>query len=180
MRRLTTCGCGAQREVLPERNMDLQPLESLTSSTTSGGAWTDGYIKCMEKAVVSWNGISPVGNSVLCYMMPGESFVRIGRMTPKEWQLHVQRDHLPFRRDCRHCVQAASGRPHRRITHRSAYVLSADVAGPFRSRGKSTDTNQHRFMLVCAYQFPRLPGTSEKQTESVDEDRGAGIGEVFL
>ena len=159
-------------------NMNMRSIEPLTSSTTSGGAWTDDYIKCVESAVMSWNGFAE-GDSVLCYMLPGENFVRIGKMTAKEWQLHVQRDHLPFRRDCRHCVQAASGRPHRRVTHRSAYVLSADVAGPFRSKGKATDTNQHRFMLVCAYQFPRLPGTSEVQEESVEEDRGAGIGEMF-
>eukprot|EP00439_Symbiodinium_sp_Y106_P056549 s616_g7.t3 len=65
---------------------------------------------------------------------------------------------------------------HRRVAHKSAYVLSADVAGPFRVKGVSTETNQHRFMLVCAYQFPKLPGTPETQHESLDEDTGAGAG----
>ena len=67
-------------------------------------------------------------------------------------------------------------RPHRRVAHKSAYVLSADVAGPFRVKGVSTETNQHRFMLVCTYQFPKLPGTSETQHEPLDEDTGAGAG----
>eukprot|EP00439_Symbiodinium_sp_Y106_P072982 s3287_g13.t1 len=73
-------------------------------------------------------------------------------------------------------------RPHRRVAHKSAYVLSADVAGPFRVKGVSTETNQHRFMLVCAYQFPKLPGTSETQHEPLDEDTGggAGIGDLLF
>ena len=167
------CGRGATGT-----NLELQSLRSLSSSTTPQGTWTDGYVRCIENAVVSWNGF-PLGESVLCYMLPGERAVRIGKMTAKEWQLHVQRDHLPFRRDCRHCVQAASGRPHRRVTHRSAYVLSADVAGPFRTKGRSTDTNQHKFMLVCAYQFPRLPGTPEVSLEPTKEDDGGGLGDFF-
>ena len=167
------CGRGATGT-----NLELQSLRSLSSSTTPQGTWTDGYVRCIENAVVSWNGF-PLGETVLCYMLPGEKAVRIGKMTAKEWQLHVQRDHLPFRRDCRHCVQAASGRPHRRVMHRSAYVLSADVAGPFRTKGRSTDTNQHKFMLVCAYQFPRLPGTPEVPLEPTKEDDGGGLGDFF-
>eukprot|EP00439_Symbiodinium_sp_Y106_P083529 s1339_g23.t1 len=170
---LIQCGRGATGT-----NMDLQSARGLTSTTTSSGTWTDSYVQCMKNAVASWNGFPP-GDSVLCYTLPGEKAVRIGKMTAKEWQLHVQRDHLPFRRDCRHCVQASSGRPHRRILHRSAYVLSADVAGPFRTKGRSTDTNQHKFMLVCAYQFPRLPGTPEVQLESTQEDKEAGLGGFF-
>ena len=137
-------------------NMDLHSARAVTSTTTSSGTWTDSYIQCLEKAICSWNGFPP-GESILCYMLPGESAVRIGKMTPKEWQLHVQRDHLPFRRDCKHCVQASSGRPHRRVKHRSAYVLSADVAGPFRTKGRSTDTN--------------LPGALERYPQVAGRNR---------
>ena len=34
-------------------------------------------------------------------------------------------------------------------------------------------------MLVCAYQFPRLPGTPEVQLESTEEDKGGGLGDMF-
>ena len=33
---------------------------------------------------------------------------------------------------------------------------------------------------MCAYQFPRLPGTSEVQAEPTEEDEGLGVGELFL
>ena len=42
-------------------NMDLQPTEGLTSSTTSTGAWTNDYIAHLEKAVNSWTGFSSGG-----------------------------------------------------------------------------------------------------------------------
>ena len=61
-------------------NMDLQLTEGLTSSTTSTGTWTNDYIAHIEKAVNSWTGFSS-GESVLCYMLPGEATTRIGKMT---------------------------------------------------------------------------------------------------
>ena len=82
------------------------------------------------------------------------------KMTPEELQLHVKRDHLPYRKDCRHCIQSAAGRPHRRTSHRSVYVLSIDVAGPFRHRGKDRSGSKFKFMLVASYQFPKLPETA--------------------
>ena len=161
-------------------NMDLEGLEGLTRTTNASGVWTDEFVKCVGAAVNAWNGFS-LGESILCSLEVDRALsASLGKMTAKEWQLHVRRDHIPYRKDCRHCVQASAGKPHRRVSHRSAYVLSADVAGPFRSKGVDTETNQHRFMLVCAYQFPKLPETSAKEHESVEEDTGAGIGDLFL
>ena len=161
-------------------NMNLQALGSLTSTTTTFGVWFKEYTQMIGDAVTAWTGF-PLHESVLCSLAAG-STMWASKMTAKEWQLHVSRDHIPFRKDCRHCVQSAAGRPHRRVAHKSAYVLSADVAGPFRVKGVSTETNQHRFTLVCAYQFPKLPGTSETQHEPLDEDTGggAGIGDLLF
>ncbi|CAE7711468.1 GIP [Symbiodinium sp. CCMP2592] len=155
-------------------NMYLEALNLLTSTTTTSGVWASEYAQAIGEAVNAWTGFS-VHESVLCSVAAGPPPISC-KMTAKEWQLHVSRDHIPFRKDCKHCVQSAAGRPHRRVTHKSAYVLSADVAGPFRVKGVNTETNQHRFMLVCAYQFPKLPGTPDAQHESVDDDTGAGAG----
>ena len=94
----------------------------------------------------------------------------------EEWQLHVKRDHLPYRKDCRHCIQAASGRPHRRTSHRSAYVLSIDVAGPFRDRGKDMGGSKYKVMLVASYQqFPKLPETATSPpAKEVEAEMGGG------
>ncbi|CAE7691977.1 unnamed protein product [Symbiodinium sp. CCMP2592] len=136
-------------------NMYLEALNSLTSTTTTSGVWASEYAQAIGEAVNAWTGFS-VHESVLCSVAAGPPPISC-KMTAKEWQLHVSRDH-------------------RRVTHKSAYVLSADVAGPFRVKGVNTETNQHRFMLVCTYQFPKLPGTPDAQHESVDDDTGAGAG----
>ena len=58
-----------------------------------------------------------------------ESSPDLRRMTAEQgWRLHVQRDHVPFRKDCEQCVMSlGTGRPHRRTKQKSAYVLSVDV-----------------------------------------------------
>ena len=78
-----------------------------------------------------------------------------------EWKLHLQNDHLPYRRDCRVCVERASGRPHRRISHPSAYSLAVDLAGPFRSVG----AGGYKYLMVGCYRFPRLSGGAKAEEE---------------
>ena len=53
------------------------------------------------------------------------------------WKLHVQRDHVWYRKDCEQCVMSMGvGRPHRRTKQKSAYVLSVDVGGPLRATSR--------------------------------------------
>ena len=62
-------------------------------------------------------------------------------------QEHIEKGHVPFRKDCRACVGGAGKtRPHRRVKRPEAAALSADIVGPFKP-GK----NKERFMLVAAY-----------------------------
>ena len=159
-------------------NFNGRLLYNVASTTASSGKWTDEYVEWMGEAVNGWTGYS-LHDSILCSVAVDKEDIKLGKMTAKEWQLHLRRDHIPYRKDCRHCIQSSSGRPHRRVAHRSAYVLSADVAGPFRSKGLNTETNQYKFMLVCAYQFPRLPETPADPREPIDEDDGGGVGEIF-
>ena len=49
------------------------------------------------------------------------------------WDQDCQAGHVPFRRDCCVCQEAAAkSRPHRRVPHPLAGTLSLDTAGPFR------------------------------------------------
>ena len=82
--------------------------------------------------------------------------VEMSKFDVKEWRLHVQRDHLPYRRDCRVCVERASGKPHRRLSYPSPCVLSIDTAGPFRAKG----SGRYRYLLVGCYRHPKLAGTT--------------------
>ena len=54
------------------------------------------------------------------------------RALSPEWPAHVSADHVPKRRDCEVCLQAASrGRLHYKHPHSAFYALSSDICGPF-------------------------------------------------
>ena len=72
------------------------------------------------------------------------------------WKLHLRRDHIPYRRDCAVCVSAlGTGRPHRRVQHKSAYVMSIDIGGPMRVASRDAAGRDYRYFLAVAYTFPR-------------------------
>ena len=57
---------------------------------------------------------------------------QVKRMDIDAWKRHLLNGHLPYSRECKSCVIAASrGRAHKRIPHAEAYTLSIDTAGPF-------------------------------------------------
>ena len=71
-----------------------------------------------------------------------------------KWKLHIENDHQPMRRDCRTCVEAAGrSRPHRRITHPSAYCLSLDLSGRLK-KGKDQFSESHKYFMTACYTFP--------------------------
>ena len=58
--------------------------------------------------------------------------VAVKRMSAEEWRHHLQRQHVPFHRDCRTCVREMGvDKPYRRLKeHPSVYSLNVDVMGP--------------------------------------------------
>eukprot|EP00439_Symbiodinium_sp_Y106_P066974 s337_g11.t1 len=83
-----------------------------------------------------------------------EKVGRLAKFNAQEWRLHLQRDHLPYRRDCRVCAERFSGKPHKRIFHPSACVLSIDTASLFRHNAMGS----YKYLLVACYRFPQLRG----------------------
>ena len=101
-----------------------------------------------------------------------EPVASLNRFNVAEWKLHLQRDHLPYRRDCKVCVERSTGKPHRRVDYPTAYSLSIDTAGPFRAKSPVG----HKYLLVACYRFPRLPGTKVDDVISgsgEEEEHGA-------
>ena len=93
------------------------------------------------------------------------------RLTKEQgWKLHIQRDHVPFRKDCEQCVMAlGTGRPHRRTKQKSAYVLSVDTGGPMRVKSKDAHGSGYKFFLAAAYTKPRFADLDqEKEPEPED------------
>ena len=65
--------------------------------------------------------------------LQGQQFVRALTVAQKNaWKMHFENDHMPARRDCRTCLEAAGrSKPHHRVRHPQAFTLSVDVTGPF-------------------------------------------------
>ena len=88
----------------------------------------------------------------------------------KQWAKHVRDGHVPFNKRCRTCVMnTGTGRPHRKVLTSSAYVLSVDVAGPFKKQGIDTD-GKYRYALVGSYCMPKFESVG--RTKEHPEDDG--------
>ncbi|CAE7777630.1 GIP [Symbiodinium sp. KB8] len=100
-----------------------------------------------------------------------EPAAELQRMTAEQgWRLHVQRDHVPFRKDCEYCVMMmGTGKQRRRTKQKSAYVLSVDVGGPMRVRSKDTHGSGYRFFLAAAYSRPMYRDQPDPPEPAVDE-----------
>ncbi|CAE7842546.1 GIP [Symbiodinium microadriaticum] len=87
---------------------------------------------------------------------------RISKLTATDrlmWANHLKNGHVPYRRDCATCLQAAgTGRAHKRVDRPQPFSLALDVAGPLKTKGRSMgliDENKLKYMLVGAYRVPK-------------------------
>ena len=95
-----------------------------------------------------------------------------------DWISHCQRGHIPWRRDCAACVQAAAyPRPHRRQRHPAILNLQADLAGPF-ILGEDIAIQRPKHLMICTYAFPLFE--SEYDVEEVDNPDGCEIPTEFM
>ena len=141
-------------------------VEQGTSAT-----WTNNLLKAVAEGIVEWNRWpDQVRQAQLLCKMEG----RLQDMSEKElkqWAKHVRDGHAPFNKRCRTCVvNAGTGRPHRRVLTPSAYVLSVDVAGPFRTRGIDAD-GKYRYALIGSYCMPRLEDSPDPPQPDLDGER---------
>ncbi|CAE7275903.1 GIP, partial [Symbiodinium microadriaticum] len=153
-------------------NLDLWHLRdesvgALEAQHPAGSIWPLELVVEIAGAVCSWKGLRNREGLLasLIRVAPPEDFEHVGRLAKfnaGEWKLHLQNDHLPYRRDCRVCVEKASGRPHRRISHPSAYSLAIDLAGPFRNVG----AGGYKYLMVGCYRFPKLVGVTKAEEEA--------------
>ena len=84
-----------------------------------------------------------------------------------KWEEHLRAGHAPFHRDCRVCQEAAAkDRPHRRLRHPKAGVLSLDIAGPLRPE-RDHEAKKKKYILVGAFTWivPKGRAVEEKEME---------------
>ena len=90
------------------------------------------------------------------------------------WSEHVRQGHVPFRRDCQVCQEAAGrSRAHHRVSHPRAGVLNLDVAGPLRPGNDLEETAKFMLLGTCTWLKPRR---DEKKEEKKQEEREEGDG----
>ena len=74
-----------------------------------------------------------------------------------EWQQHVQQGHIPYRRDCRLCVQEmGQDRPHRRRHPggEAVYIMAVDIAGPFQEGWDYGRASAAKYALIAIVPVP--------------------------
>ncbi len=70
------------------------------------------------------------------------------------WAAHYHAGHVPFRRDCAICLEAAGrDRPRKAVPHPSAYTWSLDLMGPF-VESKDQELLKARYGLVTVVTIP--------------------------
>ena len=99
-----------------------------------------------------------------------------------EWQAHFASDHIPYRRDCEVCIQAASrDRSHFKQDSPPMYTLSTDIAGPF-SPGVDVGSTKRYFMvfsmrLPVGSDFPWVEEKAHACRDVVSDDKPLQSGE---
>ncbi|CAE7621651.1 unnamed protein product [Symbiodinium sp. CCMP2592] len=165
-----------EKKVVLGGNLDLWHLRGLKVGVdaTLGSVWPLELVANIALAVRAWVGLRNheglLSSLRRSSWLDGGDPVELNKFDVKDWKLHLQRDHLPYRKDCRTCIERASGKPHRRISHPSACCLSIDTAGPFRNVG----AGGYKYLLVGCYRHPKLPGTKPEE-ESAEPPKPEGV-----
>ena len=120
------------------------------------------------KTSKSWAEWSPGLKAALGYMMLDwchdghvQASKRLRKLDPSFIE-HIKQQHIPYRRDCRFCVQGgAKMKPHRRILAPQAWTLSVDTTGPF-VRAQDESFQSTRYLVVGVLTIPRFVAEAPK------------------
>ena len=99
-----------------------------------------------SKDLARW---SPGMMTMIARSLMEEVFHMEPKMKALSWEEHLRMNHVPYRRDCWVCQQTAQQRPHRRVKHPRAGVLSLDTAGPL-VKAKDAEGSVAKFFLAGA------------------------------
>ena len=143
-------------------------VEELDAQITRGlarkGEDSSDGSQCSLHTVNSLSAPSEPCGQVAIEVPPAHE-LSVGALTPsqrEEWKAHILRGHVPYRKDCKFCVEGSGlGVQHRRVKNPQAYTLSVDLFGPMTGPEKGRDEqsvsgNPHlKFGLVGAFRLPR-------------------------
>ena len=137
---------GVAPEIQPPDRRDTT-MQQRCEDSKQWAAWAPGLKVAIVLALQGWlnQGSTPSLEAALRPLTPAAL---------DSWKQHYLNDHMPARRDCKHCVRsAARSKPHKRIVHPEAYTLSVDLSGKM-APGLDQSRHQCRYMMVAVYTFP--------------------------
>ena len=142
-----------------ERDHDGDGFRSVTWAT-----WAPGLKQAIKRAVES--------------SLAGATWERVMKLDGSFLE-HLQRDHIPYRRDCRACLAGSfRGHIHRRVVAPDAWCLSLDVIGPAQ-KGDDEQLKRVKYGLIATLAVPDVLGKLLQPPEPMDEDDGGGVGPVL-
>ncbi|CAE7362790.1 hypothetical protein AK812_SmicGene13757 [Symbiodinium microadriaticum] len=106
------------------------------------------------------------------------AFRAAGAKVDASFRQHLAQDHIPWRRDCRHCVEGGiQSRMHRRIKTPEGFVLSVDLLGKY-ERGVSEHHPKVVWCLVGCYTVPELSVGPQQDQVTAQDSRQDVSGEA--
>ena len=131
------------------------PLQDRMRDSASWAQWAPGFKAALVEAITRiFEAEDGESSSEGSDQDVRPALKPLGEVALQRWRKHVLNDHQPMRRDCKVCVEAAGrSRPHRRVTHASAYTLSFDLSGRLKE-GKDQWGTKRKYVMVGCYTFP--------------------------
>ena len=120
-----------------------EDLDMRLKQTASWAEWAPGFVAAIKVAVKDF--------------LSSDVKLKKATLTLAQWKQHVKQNHIPYRRDCRVCVECmGQDAPHRRQQQSGtmAYNLSMDIAGPFRSGWDFGYGQEAKYGLIATVPIP--------------------------
>ena len=117
-----------------------ETLEQRLESTRALAEWAPGLVEMLIRS-------AQTGPSV-------RALTAQERKDVESWKRHCEAGHLPFRRDCGTCLEAAGkDRPRRRVQCPESSCMAIDLSGPF-PEGKDQFGPKPRYIMVATITIP--------------------------
>ena len=132
-------------------------LEERMEQSRSWAKWAPGLVRAVKASLkVYLKDLPTTNHSMKDLECPT---LQKTKLNLEEWKQHVRAGHIPYRRDCRRCLEmmGVDGKHRRTTGDAAAHCFSLDLVGPMpEGKDLGTDTRQKYFM-VATVAIPKLP-----------------------
>eukprot|EP00435_Cladocopium_sp_Y103_P073367 s158_g43.t1 len=131
--------------------------ERIMASTKSWAEWSPGLVAALKESLKMYLQVVEADSAEM------SSDPHLQKLDMAAWRRHVRQQHVPFRKDCRFCLESMGmSQPHRRSNNASsAFTMSVNVMGPY-CTGKDLGTGKScRYAMVAVVPVSVVSGAAE-------------------